>query len=78
MICSRDYLKRIVIFNWSHHHRETMAGENKILSSPAYPCDYYDIATSRHYFIYEGFSPISISFKLIGQLSSAHTKSHFI
>ena len=32
-----------------------MAGENKILSPPAYPCDCLDIATSRHYFIYEGF-----------------------
>ena len=24
-------------------------------------CDYHDMATARHYFIYEGFSPISIS-----------------
>ena len=42
------------------------------------PCDYHDMATARHYFIYEGFSPISSYFKLTGQLNSAHAEGHFL
>ena len=55
-----------------------MANENKIPSPPAFVISLCCLATARLFFTYEGFSPISISFKLIGQLSSAHTKGHFI
>ena len=55
-----------------------MANENKILSPPAFVINLCCLAIARLFFTYEGFSPISISLKLIGQLSSAHTKGHFI
>ena len=64
--------KETMVFIWAHH-RETVASENEIPSPPAHPRDYNDMVTARHYFIYEGFSPIWIYFKLIDQLSLAHT-----
>lgn len=69
--------KETMVFIWAHH-RETVASENEIPSPPAHPRDYNDMVTARHYFIYEGFSPIWIYFKLIGRLSLAHTKGRFI
>ena len=53
--------KETMVFIWAHHH-ERVASENEIRRTPAYPRDYHDMATARHYFIYEGFSPISTYF----------------
>ena len=68
--------KETMVFIWAHH-RETVVGENEIPSPLAYPRDYHDMATPRHDFIDEGFSPTWIYFTLIGQLSPAHTKGRF-
>ena len=68
--------KETMVFIWAHHH-ERVASENEIRRTPAYLRDYHDMATARHYFIYEGFSPISTYF-LTGQLNSAHAEGHFL
>ena len=53
--------KGTMVFIWAHHH-ERVASENEIRRTPAYPSGYHNMVTARHYFIYEGFSPISSYF----------------